>query len=79
MSRLPNVVSSTRHDRPRTISRRFSKRPIQITHTMSSTMMRNFMTSRAFSKGGKPGGGEDLGKKDASLIPGQAEVMTIFD
>jgi hypothetical protein len=35
-------------------------------------MMKIFMTSGAFSKGRNPGG------KGATLIPGKAEVMTIF-
>jgi hypothetical protein len=37
-------------------------------------MMKNFMTSKAFSKGRKPGGGGG-----AAPIPREAEVMTIFD
>jgi hypothetical protein len=41
------------------------------------TMMKNFMTSRAFSKGSKPGG--DIGGKSAPPIPDEAEVVTIFN
>jgi hypothetical protein len=40
-------------------------------------MMKNFMTSGAFSKGRKPGG--DLGGKSVTPILGETEVMTIFD
>jgi hypothetical protein len=40
-------------------------------------MMRNFMTSGTFSKGKNPGW--DPGGKDAAPIPGEAEVMAIFD
>jgi hypothetical protein len=40
-------------------------------------MMKKFMTSGAFSKGRKPGG--DPSGKSAAPIPGEAEVMTIFD
>jgi hypothetical protein len=39
-------------------------------------MLKNFITSGAFSKGSKPGG--DLGGKGAAPIPGEAEVMTIL-
>jgi hypothetical protein len=39
--------------------------------------MKKFMTSGAFSKGRKPGG-DPSGKSEAP-IPGEAEVMTIFD
>jgi hypothetical protein len=42
------------------------------------TMMKNFMTSGAISKGRKPGGG-DPGWKGTAPISGEAEVMTIFD
>jgi hypothetical protein len=41
------------------------------------TMMKNFTTSGAFSKGWKPGG--DPGGKSAAPILGEAKVMTIFD
>jgi hypothetical protein len=41
------------------------------------TMMKKFMTSGTFSKGGKPGG--DLGGKGVAPNPGESEVMTIFD
>jgi hypothetical protein len=41
------------------------------------TMMKKFMTSGTFSKGGKPGG--DLGGKGVAPNPGEAKVMTIFD
>jgi hypothetical protein len=40
-------------------------------------MMKNFMTSGAFSKGRKLEG--DLGRKGAAPIPREVEVMTIFD
>jgi hypothetical protein len=40
------------------------------------TMMKKFMTSWAFSKGRKPKA--DPGRKGATPIPGEAEVMTIF-
>jgi hypothetical protein len=40
-------------------------------------MMKNFLTLRAFSKGMKPG--RDLGRKGVAPIPGEAEVMKIFD
>jgi hypothetical protein len=41
------------------------------------TMIKKFMTSAAFSKDRKPG--RDPGGKSAVPIPGEAEVMTIFD
>jgi hypothetical protein len=41
------------------------------------TMMKNFMMSRAFSKGRKPGG--DSGGKSVVPIPREVEVMTLFD
>jgi hypothetical protein len=41
------------------------------------TMMKKFMTSGAFSKGKKPRGDPD-GKR-VPPIPGEAEIMTIFD
>jgi hypothetical protein len=40
MSRQPDVISSTRHSSPKTISRNFSKQPIQITYTLLSTSSR---------------------------------------
>jgi hypothetical protein len=40
------------------------------------TMMKNFMTSRALSRGRKPEG--DPGGKDAAPTPGEVSVMTIF-
>jgi hypothetical protein len=41
------------------------------------TMMKKFMTWGGFSQGRKPGG--DSGGKSAVLIPGEGEVMSIFD
>jgi hypothetical protein len=41
------------------------------------TMMKNFMTSGAFSKGKKPGG--DSGGKGVAPILGEVEVTAIFD
>jgi hypothetical protein len=41
------------------------------------SMMKNFMTSGAFSKGRKPR--VDPSGKATVPIPGQAEVLTIFD
>jgi hypothetical protein len=41
------------------------------------TIMKNFMTSGAFSKGRKPR--EDPGGKCVAPIPGEAKVMSIFD
>jgi hypothetical protein len=40
-------------------------------------MMKKFMTSGTFSKGGKPGG--DPREKSAAPIPEEVEVMIIFD
>jgi hypothetical protein len=40
-------------------------------------VIKNFKTSRAFSKGRKPGG--DPGGKSVVPIPREEEVMTIFD
>jgi hypothetical protein len=41
------------------------------------TMMKNFMTSGALSKGKKPKG--DPGKKGATSVLDEAAIMTIFD
>jgi hypothetical protein len=41
------------------------------------TMMKNFLTLGAFSKGRKPNG--DPGREAAIDILGEAEVTTIFD
>jgi enamine deaminase RidA (YjgF/YER057c/UK114 family) len=41
------------------------------------TMMKNFMTSRAISKGNKPEG--DPSGKGTASFPGEAVVMTIYD
>jgi hypothetical protein len=40
-------------------------------------MMNKFMMSGAFSKGRKPGG--DPARKSVAPIPGEVEVMTIFN
>jgi hypothetical protein len=40
-------------------------------------MMKNFMTSRAISKGNKPEG--DPSGKGTASFPGEAVVMTIYD
>jgi hypothetical protein len=53
-------------------------RPYPIKHKLKNcTMIKKFIMLRAFSKGSKPGG--DPGGKSAAPIPGEAEVMTIFD
>jgi hypothetical protein len=52
--------------------------PYPVKHKLEDyTMMKKFMTSGTFSKGGKPGG--DPGEKSAAPIPREVAVMIIFD
>jgi hypothetical protein len=83
MSRRSNVISSARCGSLRIISRNFSKQPFYTNHTLSKknlkdcTMIKKLMMLGAFCEGRKPG--EDPGRKVATPIPREAEVMTIFD
>jgi hypothetical protein len=52
--------------------------PYPVKHKLKDcTMMKKFMTSGTFSEGSKPTG--NPGGKSAAPIPGEVEVMTIFD